>query len=336
MHESPGAVAEARAQQARHDHGQKQVEGDGSEADPDRPVLRREREHRVLQPDRRVAIEHGRQNVDRRRTRARAASRFDAGPRRRSGASAASPSASTSERRGRPPWSAEAARRRRSRASDTSRRSALPRGSRVPLRPGADVHGLARLVHEPCRQPAGREPGRRLVAEHNGGRAGGVGVDAGRTRDRYRPPGGLGRPAGARVDDVVEGRLAGLPAADERARRGEAAGRQGDRGPGASSGLAWSSATRTGQPPSGTGPASAMSPPRLTRTPAPDARAAARAARSAPSAFAVAPRSSSTPSASAIVQAERSSVTPCGPGTGAKDARKKRPSRSSTFTKRRS
>src|SRR5436190_2026243 len=52
---------------------------------------------------------------------------------------------------------------------------------------------------------------------------------------------------------------------------------------------------RTGQPPSGAGPATRMSPPRLIRTPPPVVAHAAVAARSAASALAVAPRSTRAP-----------------------------------------
>ena len=41
VHEPPGAVADPRAQQARHDQREQQVEGDGAEAEPDRPVRAR-------------------------------------------------------------------------------------------------------------------------------------------------------------------------------------------------------------------------------------------------------------------------------------------------------
>ena len=68
--------------------------------------------------------------------------------------------------------------------------------------------------------------------------------------------------------------------------------------PGASGPAAWSSVTRIRQPPAGTGPATAMSPPRLTRTPQPRCRAISSAQRSAAQALAVAPRSSCAPPAS--------------------------------------
>ena len=59
----------------------------------------------------------------------------------------------------------------------------------------------------------------------------------------------------------------------------------------------WSSVTRTSQPPGGTGPAVATSPPRLTSVGDPVAAAMAVAARSAASALAVAPRSRRQPGA---------------------------------------
>ena len=65
--------------------------------------------------------------------------------------------------------------------------------------------------------------------------------------------------------------------------------------PGASSGAAWSSAIRTGQPPAAAAPATATSPPSETSTPHAGRRRRPRPRRSAASALAVAPRSSSTP-----------------------------------------
>ena len=73
------------------------------------------------------------------------------------------------------------------------------------------------------------------------------------------------------------------------------------------------SATATGQPPTGTWPATAISPPRLTRIPPrPQARYAAAAARSDPRPFAVAPRSRRTPAGRPSVVP--SSVTDRQPG----------------------
>ena len=156
---------------------------------------------------------------------------------------------------------------------------------------------------EPSRgdQPRGQarrfEPGRGRTAADDRGRAGDVGVDAAGRGHAHRAPDLGGRHAPARVDDVVHPCLAGPPAAHGRARGGQAALVQGD-GLAGPSGRRWSSVTRTAQPPAGARPQTAMSPPRLTRVPAPVAPPIARAARSAASALAVAPRSRLTPGGS--------------------------------------
>ncbi len=94
-------------------------------------------------------------------------------------------------------------------------------------------------------------------------------------------------------------------------------------GPGASSGAAWSSAIRIDQPPSGGSPATAMSPPSDTSTPRRgERRAAAAAARSAASAFAVAPRSSSTPAGRAHGAARPRRARLRHPAAGANDGRR--------------
>ena len=93
---------------------------------------------------------------------------------------------------------------------------------------------------------------------------------------------------------------AAAPAADRGARGGQAAAVQPDHRPGTPGAgdvggpASVSSVSRTGQPPAGTGPAAARSPPTLTSTPAPVAAAIAAAARSTASALAVAPRSSAS------------------------------------------
>ena len=58
------AVAEPRAQEARDDQGEQQVEGDGAEAEPDRAVRRDERDDGVLEADRRVAVGDRRHDMD--------------------------------------------------------------------------------------------------------------------------------------------------------------------------------------------------------------------------------------------------------------------------------
>ena len=58
------AVAEATAQQAGHDHRDQQVERDGAETQPERPVRRAERHDGVDPPDRREPIDHDGDDVD--------------------------------------------------------------------------------------------------------------------------------------------------------------------------------------------------------------------------------------------------------------------------------
>ena len=87
-------------------------------------------------------------------------------------------------------------------------------------------------------------------------------------------------------------------------------------GPGASGPARWSSAIRTVQPPPGEAPATARSPPRETRTPAPVASWTRRAQRSAAKALAVEPRSSSTPGGMRTRPRVRSTVTRRQPAAG--------------------
>ena len=85
---------------------------------------------------------------------------------------------------------------------------------------------------------------------------------------------------------------------------------------GGASGSPVTSSIRTRQPPSGAGPATAMSPPRETRQPLPVRRVIAAAARSAVRAFAVAPRSTRTPGAIRTRRSRASSSIRCQPGAG--------------------
>ena len=110
--------------------------------------------------------------------------------------------------------------------------------------------------------------------------------------DAHRSPHRIRRPPGPRVEDVVQQCRAAAPPTANGARRGQRrTRRQRDRDAG-SSAASW---TSTCQPPSGAGPAVAMSPPRLTSTPQPVTWWARAAQRSAATALAVAPRSSTTP-----------------------------------------
>ena len=61
---SPEAVADPRAQQAREDEREQEVESDRPEAEPDRAIAGRERDERISNPHRRVAVRDGRQHVD--------------------------------------------------------------------------------------------------------------------------------------------------------------------------------------------------------------------------------------------------------------------------------
>ena len=86
-----------------------------------------------------------------------------------------------------------------------------------------------------------------------------------------------------------------------------------------SSGRPGRSWTRTTQPPGGGGPATATSPPRLTRTPQPSRAAISAAALSAANAFAVAPRSNWMPAGTvsrAPARSSRSSRMRRQPGAG--------------------
>jgi hypothetical protein len=85
--------------------------------------------------------------------------------------------------------------------------------------------------------------------------------------------------------------------------------------PGASGPAAWSSVTRTRQPPAGASPATAMSPPRLTSTAQSSRSAITSAQRSAAQALAVAPRSSWAPPVSVTRGGSVLSSTLRQPGT---------------------
>ena len=128
------------------------------------------------------------------------------------------------------------------------------------------------------------------------------------------------RSARGGIDDVVEFVRSAAPTAYRRARGRDTARRDDDLLAGSRRVAdAWSSVTNSLQPGSRRGPATAMSPPRLTSTPAPVSAAMARAARSAHSAFAVAPKSNSTPPGMRTVERSRSTSTVCQPGTRCTD-----------------
>ena len=63
MHGPPGPMAEPLAQQAGDHQGDQQVDRDGPQPQPERPVARHEREEDVHDPDGRVAVEHGGDDV---------------------------------------------------------------------------------------------------------------------------------------------------------------------------------------------------------------------------------------------------------------------------------
>src|SRR5581483_3967812 len=100
--------------------------------------------------------------------------------------------------------------------------------SRDLRRPAGDVERAAASCDEPRRQPPLGQPRRRLLAEDDGGRAGGVRVQAGGGGDGYGAPRGGRGPARPRVEDVVQTNAAGSPAAHGRARAGEAAAAERD------------------------------------------------------------------------------------------------------------
>ncbi len=82
-------VADAPAQQAGEDHREHQIERDGAEAQPERAVGAEEGDERVRQRDRREAVEHRGEDVDREEHAAPAARRCGAARRSRSAASGA-------------------------------------------------------------------------------------------------------------------------------------------------------------------------------------------------------------------------------------------------------
>ena len=298
--------------------------------EPDRAVARGERDDRVAKPDRRVAVEHRRQHVHDDERERQQASRCGAARRRRSAASAAPrqrvelrmPSTS-------PPVSRSSAttpvprvryQRRSGRVAASESRGAPPASRRCSTTSPEARARAAPASSAPSSQAGASSPS----TTRRGARD--VRVHAGAVGDADRPPRRHGRAAGARVDDVVELDRAGAPAAHGRAGGREAAGADATVGPGSSSAAAWSSATRIGQPPSGARPgdgdvAAEADEHAAARRPRP----AARALRSAASALAVAPRSSSTPGGERDVRGARSSSICRQPGTGAKRARNERP-----------
>ena len=220
-----------------------------AEPEPQRPVGGGERDHRVDQPDRREAVEHAGDDVERRAARSPAATRRDGPCRSRTAASAARGEAQR----------CRACRARRSTVSSTQRDRAGAAGQ-VPVgaRPDGCEHARSRghLVRrarprrrsspsagqpatwrdaapssrdEPARQAQRREPAERALAADDRGRAGDVGVQAGGGGDADRAPDGA-RPAGpvAGSTQVVDGRARRRPAADGRARGGQAAGAERD------------------------------------------------------------------------------------------------------------
>ena len=183
------------------------------------------------------------------------------GRRASSAARCAIPSATTSVSR--------SARRPRSSASGTRRAGRSAAAAQLPLGQPAVVTTRPSGRHEARRQPVLLEP---RTARSPRTIAAVLAVFAA-TQSRRRPdgaPGLRGGKARARVDDVV----ALAPAARQRRTAmlevaSAAVARWRPTGPGASGPSRWSSAMRTGQPPPGGGPATARSPPRETRAPAP-------------------------------------------------------------------
>ena len=128
------------------------------------------------------------------------------------------------------------------------------------------------------------------------GRRGDIGFQTARGDHGHRSPAGLRWRTGRRVDQMVHGLAAPGPSPGGGTRRGQPAMTDGHGDSGLLGGASWRSAIRTTQPSGGGGPATARSPPRLTRTPVRVAAAAAiERVRSAQPALAVAPRSMRTP-----------------------------------------
>ena len=63
VHQAPGAIADPRAEQARNDKRQQQVERNGSETKPERAVAREERDQSVDEPDWCIAVGDRRHDV---------------------------------------------------------------------------------------------------------------------------------------------------------------------------------------------------------------------------------------------------------------------------------
>ena len=330
MHRPPGAEAEPGAQQARDDDREQEVARERAEPEPDRPVGGDERDERVLQPDRGVAVGDRRRDVndeeddrEQRQLRCRPATtkRGTRLLRQRTLVRTPRHTLAVSSTSVDDPRAARQVPEGARRAVAAPARPVMPQPpSRRASRRSATTEPSARRAGRRARvSPARPAP----VAEHDRRRAGGVGLDARGRRDADRPPGAGGRPARARIEDVVDARrprsASAAPCVLEVARP---PARIATVGPGVSSGAAVivgdpdRPAAVGGLP--GDGDVAAE---RDQDTRAGDVRAAAAATRSAASALAVAPRSSSTPagtrrSSASVVELDRRASRPAGSNEG--------------------
>ncbi len=141
------------------------------------------------------------------------------------------------------------------------------------LRPPVEAEDLAVGAHEPDRLPEARQLVEGPLAPHDGGGRHEVGLDAAGAGGRDQDPVGLDAVPGPRIDDVVDVAVARPPGPDRGGRAGQAALR--DRHhlvDAARPGSTTRGRCRSAHPPAGGGPATATSPPRLTRVPVPSRR----------------------------------------------------------------
>ena len=216
----PRARADAMPQEARDRQCEHEVERDRAEPEPQRPVAREERHHRVLPPDRRKAVDDDRGDVeddhDDREQRDVAVDGLgdEAGP-----PGAAPPHGGhdpedhadgQQDERG----DARGAARDTRGASSCSRRGRASCEGAFGFGPAADVHDATIGADETSRESLIRQPLDRVRAAHDRGGGRDVGVNAGRRGDAHRPPAACRRFARRRVDDVMQRPISSRPTAD--------------------------------------------------------------------------------------------------------------------------
>ena len=165
------------------------------------------------------------------------------------------------------------------------------------------------------------QPGGSRLAEHDRCSRGGVRVDARSRGDACRPPHLCRRAARAGIENVVRDAARRPPPADRRARGGKPAGGDRHRLTVCDGGRAVVVGDEDRPAAGGRRPRDGDVAAEFTRTEEPVARQAVAAARSAASAFAVAPRSISTPAGTRTREAFRSSSTRRQPAAGTSSIR---------------